>query len=443
MPIAREAAAVGGADPTAPWSMSWSHTSAGGETTPIIIGFSVQPAATSTAVVKNNMTPTVTIGGVPCMLLSATNSGINDNIGTVYQYIAWDKPGTQTIQVDVSTSGSPTVLHGSSVSYTGVRGVHGMWQRSQSSTSGPSIVCWSATGRMLVSVHTHSGTTFSAFNQTQLYRDTTDSQSYFMGEAAGAASVTFSWTTGSVSSASIVCELVPVEDTTPLVMVRSTSYGGRTEGGTTTSISCSHSHYNDVNKFSSYGVVATTQSIDSSGTNTATVTWGGQAMTEVFFSTYGSGIVRNALGIFILANPPVGNQTISASFAGDARKIVATSVSAVYHHGAAASSFPIIGGTDTEDNTSASQSNTVGYRALVAHVSANTYDVPSHVELQRAVSTAAGAGDACCIQESIGSASAFTFTANSATGGINRTVQFRLMPVVEAVLGARFLAFFN
>lgn len=387
MTIAREFTATGAADPSTPWDMSWSHTSAGGEHTPILIGFALNAPSTG-SLVRNVMTPTVTVGGQPAMLLAARNLGVNDNFGAAFVYIIWDRPGTTTVQVSVAHSaGTATILHGTSVSYTGVRGVHQVVENAVSSTSNPSHTVLSEAERYLFHVGSMAGTTFSGYTQNLLYNDATDSQRVIVGDAPGASSVNFGWTTGSVSSVSIVVELIAADDPTGLVLIRSMSLGTRVTGNST-SLSASLQHLLDFSDLHTLAVVGMTASIETSGDPTCTVTWGGVPMTQWAFYTSGTSITRNAVGLYTLQNPPTGDSTISVQTGGDSTKRAVIAASAVYNDVDAIFSVASPNAALTRSST-----DPAGWRAVAVFANGNELvSGPGH-ELYRGGAATSGAGD--------------------------------------------------
>jgi hypothetical protein len=345
------------------------------------------------------------------MFVGACNKGDSDNIGAVYWFAIQNPPtGTQTVQVNMTlSSGLGQILHGTSVSYTGVRGIHQVDVESGSSSTG-TITTSSVPGRKLVHVGGNSGGPASSYSQNQLYTDFLN-QSVIIGDADGASSVTFSWSIGATRSyGSCVLELVPVDEPQRFVTIRSIGEGGRTTGSSG-SLGTSWSHTYDGN-FASFpvAVVGVAVSVGSSTGITCSVTYGGQAMTELVLSQAGSGSTRNAVGFYYLVFPPTGNSTVSVTTGGDGTKYAVFGESIIYEN---VESVADIG------NVASLSANvtgtTVGTR--IASIVANGLSLSSsnQYDLYHEGSSVTGSGDYAVMQEAVGTGGTMTFSVSGSS----------------------------
>lgn len=394
--ITTDFVAAGDVDATSSWLMSWTHNAAGGMDNYVLIGFSLQPAVTNSTIQHNSILPSVTYGVQECYLVAFRDLGHNDNLGTEFVYLLRNPPtGNQTIEVSILSSTTATVLHGSSVSYKGVGGIFNIFVNSQSSTSNPSIVAQSALGRKLVHFGSTAGGTFSGYSGNLLFRDSTDQQTFCMGDADGVSSKTFSWTSGAFSNAHIVVELIP-ESETGLVLFQTMGRGNRVTGGSST-LSTSYSHLHDYTKGNStLAVVSAVASIGSTLLTTNwTVTFGGQEMSlwgtrsnTGADSDQGSGQASVQQALFYLRNPTVGDNTVSVQTSGAAVKRSLMSCSVVYEN---VESLVVAGGTQDYGATIAPLQ--AGRRAAVVVSNGLPLMRPTHHEIFRQGAQVFGVGD--------------------------------------------------
>jgi hypothetical protein len=409
MPITHEFTAGGSivdVPSTTSTSMSWSHTSSGGSDCVVLIGFAMSPDLTSSNHNRAMWTANVTYGGVDAMFVGYNNLGTSDSLGACYWFAMQNLP-----------SGMGQILHGTSVSYRGVRGIHQVLSQNGSGSTGTITVASSA-GRKLVHVGATSGSTANSYSQNQRYVETTN-QSVIIGDADGSASVTFSWNRGTSGSyGSCVVELVPVDEPQNVVTIRSIGQGERSTGSSTT-LATSWTHNYD-NNFASYpvAVVAVAISIGSSIGITCSVTYGGQAMTELVLSQLGSGTTRNATGFYYLAFPPTGTSTINVTTGGDGTKYAIIGESIIYEN--------VQSLTDIGNVASLSVNvtgTTPGIQLLSVVANGAALSSPNQTELLREGSSVTGTGDYGLIQSAVGTGG----TVNFAVSGTASTPNSQFM----------------
>lgn len=397
MAIAFDAVGGGGADTSDPLSISWSHSAAGGSDCVVLIGFAATPGLGNSTTNRNGLTPTVTYGGQAAMLVGYCNVGSNDNLGTVYFYAYWNPPtGSQTVQVDLA-GGTPAVLHGNSVSYTGVVGIRNTFQNASNASTDQSITVPTTSGRYYV--HIGSGTTgsLSSYTQTARYTDTT-THAIAIGDAAGTGSnITMGYTGGSTSNGHCVLELIaPTESA---VRLRSIGTGGRTEGSSST-LSTSGTHRLDTTGPGTVAMVCVVTSA-SSDVSTATIscTYGGNSMTQEGMVQYGGFGVRTNIGIYSLRNPPTGNSTINVNTGGGGTKTSVMYGSAVY------TNVDTIGSVVQDESLGVTVTTDSNARAIAVTLLGGPIDADgvSHNEIYRNGDSVSGAGDYMCMQDNVGS----------------------------------------
>lgn len=442
MSILRESVGVGAADTATPWSMSWSHTTAGGG--PVLICFALEPSV-SGSLERNTIIPSATWNGQQATLLAYRNVGTNDAYGTEFCFIYWGATaGTFTVAVFATVSGgaTATVLHGNSVLYTGVGGVHAIYGEGKAPTTSQSFTAPTEIGRMYVHLGATAGTTFSGYSQTVLYSDTTDSQFFCIGEAAGTGGdVTFSWTSASSGSAHLVIELVP--DNYGLVFARGISLVARNFKESTVytlSASCSQRvDYTDANTIAVVGVAVSTAS--GAGGDTVTATFNGASMTEWDLVKYSSGTDRGIVCLFYVWNPPLGLSTVNITASG----------------GTGVKKHQVIGGcavfsnvdSITTPSTSSSSSVTVsptdiGERLLVMTGNFVQVSRPTQNEIVRhGAGLEFGLANWASFQEAVGDGGSVTLGNTVAAGASNpRSMLGRLKPKAAPPASSGFFAFF-
>lgn len=387
-------------------TISWSHTSSGGSDCIVMIGFGYMPDITTTASNRRENVATVTYGGTHAMFIGYSAIGPSDNFGNAYWYAVQNPPtGTQTVSVSMTTASSyGHTLAGCSISYRGVRGIHNIDSLRGSGSTG-SITVSSASGRKLIHVGSNSGTTVSSYNQNLRYTSTS-SQSVLLGDADGSSSVTFSWDRGSSAGyGSVVAELIPVDEPQSVVTIRSIGEAARNTGSSG-SLGASWLHRHD-GSFASFtlAVVAVTVSVGSGGdTSTCSVTFGGQAMTELVWTNNYHGSSSNAVGFFHLSFPPTGNNTVSVTTGGGGTKYAVLGESIIYEN---VQSLADIGNVES---LSVNVNNSVlGTQLLSATVNAASIDTPTKNELYSNGSTVGASGDYGLIQRTVGTGGTVNF----------------------------------
>lgn len=314
-------------------SMSWSHTSSGGSDCVVLIGIGFDPDLATTTSKRVNNTAVVTYGGSPAMFVGFCDLGVNNSYGgTAWWYAIWNPPtGAQTVSVTVTTASSyGHTLHGTSVSYRGVRSIHRVDSIGGTGSTTGTITVQSATGRKLVHIGSTSATTVSSYSQNQLYVETTN-QAVVIGDADGASSVTFSWSRGSSGSyGSVVVELVPLEES-GIIGLCSIGEGARSTGSSS-SLGTSWTHQtNSGGAGYIVAIVGVVISVSSNSSDTTcSVTYGGEAMSQIALVLNGSSTSRSAVGIYQLASPPTGNVTVSVTTGGASTKAGVSGMSVIY-----------------------------------------------------------------------------------------------------------------
>lgn len=388
-------------------TISWSHTSSGGSDCIVMIGFGYMPDVNTTSSNRKNNTATVTYGGSHAMFIGYSGVNDSDQFGNIYWYAVQNPPsGTQTVSVSMTTaSGLGHTLAGNSISYRGVRGIHRVDSFGDAGSTA-SITSSSTTGRKLVHAGANSGTTVSSYNQNMRYSSTT-SQSVVLGDANGASSVTFSWSRGGTGGyGSVVVELVPVDEPQSVVTMRSIGEAARNTGSSST-LGASWIHRHDASLASyTLAVVAVTVSVGSGGeTSTCSVTFGGQSMTQLVWTTNGSGSSQNAVGFFYTSFPPTGNNTVSVTTGGGGTKYAVLGESIIYENVLSLANVGSVASLGV-DVTGTS----VGTQLVMATVNAASIDNASKNELYSNGSVASGSGDYGLIQTSVGTGGTVNFT---------------------------------
>jgi hypothetical protein len=146
MAVAFDAVGGGATKTSSPWTITWSHTAAGGANCVVLISFAATPTLTNTSSTKAGWPPgAVTYGGVTASLVAYDNVGTADSNGVIYTFALWNPPtGAQT--VSVSLPNATALLHGNSVSYTGASRIVQAFHAGGSSTA-PSITVATVSGR--------------------------------------------------------------------------------------------------------------------------------------------------------------------------------------------------------------------------------------------------------------------------------------------------------
>lgn len=402
-------------------SMSWSHTSGGGSDCIVVIGFAMVADITNSSSNRKIYTPTVTYGSESAMFIGYSRLNASDNFGAVYWFALQNPPsGTQTVTVNVAYgAGTGQTLQGSSVSYRGVRSIHQVYQ--YNGTGSPaSFNVSSVVGRKLVQVGAHSGTSTTGYSQNQLYRGS-NTQSVIMGDADGASSVTFQYYKSGTSYGTCVIELVPSEEHS-VVGIRSIGRAARLSGSSTTlSTSWVHVHQGAYASMV-VAIVAVQLSMGDGTTTTCSVTFGGQAMTELVLTLAGTSVTRNAVGFYYLVNPPSGSSTVSVSTGGDMTKYAVLGESIVYDNVrslADAGNVPALAVNVT--------GTPVGSQLLAVSANGNNLTGTQKTELFRDGSGITGAGDYGSVQIAIGTGGTVTFD-SAGTDSVASTQVMELMP---------------
>lgn len=424
--IPHEYIALGDANPNTPWGLNWTHISDGGADAVVIIGVNLS-IDTTTGLTKNNTTPTVTYDGTPALLLTGSDVGDNSS-GAAYLYAVWNpSAGAKTVAVSWSTSGSPTAAAGSSVSYTGAAGVRNAWQKPNAAATNPTITVASATTRRLVHYGVNHAAFGGSYSQNQLFQATVDSRSAVLGDAAGGASVTFSYTATSSVYTHLVIELSPVTETGQ-VWLRSQSRGNAVTGSSTT-LAASDTIQLDTTDTKTLAFVLVSMSLSSSTSVTCAVTFGGVAMTQLGSIEFNAG-AGSALACYYLWNPPTGSNAIAMTVGGVATKYKVSVVAMVYQN--------VGDGARTPGQNSGIYSDITvtpapgpGDRVVGAVVNSSAFSPSSYDEVYRDFASVSGLGDAMLVHETFGTGSTFTMSASGAAGS---PVAFALILTATALL---------
>jgi hypothetical protein len=405
-------------------TISWSHTSSGGSDCIVMIGFGYMPDVNTTSSNRRNNTATVTYGGANAMFIGYSGINDNDQFGNVYWFAVQNPPsGSQTVQVSMSTaSGLGHTLAGCSVSYRGVRGVHRV--DSYGYTGGTAtITSASAPGRKLVHAGANSGTTVSSYSQNMRYSSTT-AQSVVLGDADGSSSVTFSWSRGSSGGyGSVVAELIPVDEPQSVVTIRSMGEAARNTGSSSSlGVSWTHNYDGTLASYS-LAVAAVMASIGSGAdTSTCSVTFGGQAMTELAWTPNGSGFGWNAVGFYYLSLPPTGTNTVSVTTGGGGTKYGLIGESIIFENVRDLGNVGNIAGLNVDVN------NTVpGIYLLAATVNAAAINTATKNEVYSNGATTSGSGDYGLIQSTVGTGGTVNFSM-SGTASLPMTQVMQINP---------------
>ncbi|TDO18119.1 putative Ig domain-containing protein [Mycobacterium sp. BK086] len=196
-PIAFDAIGGGSATSASFTSSGMTHsiTAAANTTVLLFVGW-ISPSSSSGTV-------TATCGGASMTMVGSPvdygSSGANHVFGALFKYTN-STSGTKT--VGVSVSGITWVAQCNSISYTGVGTVGALQTANPAGTTSASQTVTSAAGHRICQGFLKAGVVgsgFSAYNQTSRYNPTGASPNRPMqiGEAAGAASVTFTATVAS------------------------------------------------------------------------------------------------------------------------------------------------------------------------------------------------------------------------------------------------------
>ncbi len=393
MAIAFDAVGGGGAATASPWTITWSHTAAGGADCVVLISFASTPTLANAAQNRASWAPVVTYGSQTAMFVGYTNTGTTDNTGGVETYAVWNPPtGAQTVSVAVS--GASQIIHGNSVSYTGVGGVRRSYHSSGNSTA-PSVTVPSVSGRYYHHVATDLNSTFSAYSQTQRYRDATTDQ-VVIGDAAGTgANLTFSYTSASGQWCNLVTELFPTTET-GICGIRSVGLGSQAVNTTgTTTLGTSASHYLDVSGSNTLAIAAVVVSVSTNNTDTTVgVNWGGTAMTlQGSLLNIGATTSRAVLALFALPNPPTGNSTVTVTIGGAGTKTLTSLSTLVLEDVQTTGLATPTTATATGITVAAAGAGVTGGAVHIVSNGATLTQTMSHDDLDRRGSTVNGVGD--------------------------------------------------
>jgi hypothetical protein len=311
---------------------SWSHTIADSNPTTLTL-VHITSMPTSTTVRAGY--PTVTVGTANCFLVAeviGNDTQSTGKAGAHYVYGCWGAPsGAQTVTV----AGLPasTYMKARSISYKGVRGIAGGVKKGNISNpiSSPySTSIGSATGRITLgfyqAANNAGSVTVSSVSGTSRWLSSspgTTGTGYACGEVAGAAtathSIAFNPGTGAWNSI-IVLDLIPDGGTDSAVQLISSARGNRTTGSSTT-LGTSWTHTVPKTPGNDYVLVGVVASVSTNNADTTfSVTYGGQAMTQLSLTLQGSTTSRMAVGIYYLADPPTGASTVQVTTGGAGTK---------------------------------------------------------------------------------------------------------------------------
>ena len=403
MAIAFDAVGTANTDSATPWSTSGSHTAANSNADTVVL-VCCQFLGTST-IIPENAARTVTLGGANCDFVGYGYVGTPATGGFNVFYAKWaPAAGAQTVAVSVTPSaGGPVILRTNTVSYTGVGAIGEIFASAGASTT-PSVVATSATGRTLVHLGSVAGTTLTGYSQTSRYTNTT-THSMVIGDAAGASSVTFSFTSGNQIWGNAVIELLPSPDS-GVVREQAIAEGSLTTGSSaslagSTTIQVSAS---DANTKILAGVV---QSVSTnSASTTCSVTCGGTAMTQEYYLAYGSTTSRAAIGVYSIVNPGTGAKTIIATSGGTSTK-TQVAIGAICYENAGT----ISASTNAAALALSVSSQTSG-RAFYVGANGAAISAPTQIERYLYGGAPAGVGSYILVQDAPGS----TTVSFSATG---------------------------
>lgn len=405
MAIAYEATGSGAIDSTSPFSLSWTHNSAGGANTVVIIGLMFLGSGPMS---MNSSTRSVTYGSTPASFLgySALQGG-----GFTALYAVWNPAsGSQTITATASSStGGPLMFKGGSISYTGVGAIG---EVNGTDGTGPTVTqtAVSASGRRLVHV-AGSASTIASYSQTARYTEAT-TYAFVMGDAVGAASVTFSYTTGSgVIWGSSIVELFPATDSGS---TRFASIGeSALVAGSSASLAASFTHAIAKSDTHTLLVVAVALSVSTNSTSTTcAVTCGGVAMTQQSLTLIGASTTRGAIGIYTLANPGTGSKTIAVTSGGTSTKVQVAAQSVVYENVDTAN----ISAVASAAALALSVTSAANRRAFYAGTNGAAITVPTQNERYLNGASPAGVADYLLVQDAPGAATvSFNATGTATT----------------------------
>ena len=423
--VPREYVALGDADYVSPYGLSWTHNTDGGANCVVLIPITINVNAT-TGTTTMNTAPTVTYAGTPALMVAKNDVG-TDGRGAEFVYAVWNPPsGDSTISVSWSAGGTPYAAMGHSVSYqkaAGIRQVSGRQIGTATTSQTFTVTSAASSGRRIFMAGSHQGTYSSSFNANLLAVLSTQSRTLVVGDDVAGATTTFTYTTSSALGGFIGIEIVSVaEDTLGLMpaYVRSHSAGNRATGSSA-SLATSFSHYLDVSDANTMGIVVVTQSVSSSGgTTAATVTWGGNACSNLVWYGNGSGTSRNTVGIYYIWNPPTGSNTVDVTSSGTATVESVVGYSAVYHNVSQATATVAL-----TVSTSPSGSSGVSLESQVLYATTTSgsidYSLPSAgddtMTAWRGGSLVGGIGDYSVVQTDATTASGpVSFTNGGTTG---------------------------
>ena len=424
MAIAFDAVGTASTKTATPWSTSGSHTAVNGAADTVVL-VCVTFGGTAT-ITPANAARSVTFGGVACEFVgySYIGSGLNGGFNAFYALFG-PPTGAQTVAVTVTpTTGGPVILRTNTVSYTGVGAIGEIFSSAGSSTA-PSVTCVSAVGRVLVHLGFVASTTLTGYSQTARYTNVT-THSTVIGDAAGASSVTFSFTSANQIWGNVVVELIPSPDS-GVVRQRSLVEASLTTGS---SASLAGSTTVQVNQSDANTklLAAVVISVSTNSTSTTcAVTCGGTAMTQESFTQYGATTERAAVGIYSLANPGTGTKTVTATSGGTSTK-TQIAVGGVCYTGAG-----VISAAVTAAALALAVSSQVNGRAFYCGANGAAITTPTLTERFLNGGTPAGCGDYILVQDSAG-ATTVSFSA-SGTATTPQSAGVSIAPVAAGFTG--------
>lgn len=201
-----------------------------------------------------------------------------------------------------------------------------------------------------------------------------------------------------------------------------TATGNRATGSSTTlgtSTSCNAATTGS----DTYAVVLVAISVSTNSTGTTcAVSYGGVSMTQQSLTLLGSSTNRSAIGVYTLANPSTGAQTIAVTTAGAATKVQVAVGGAVYSGVGSVSSI-----TSAASLSLAVATRLNGY-AVTGSVNGAAITSPTQNQLYLDGAAVSGVGDYLLVQDAAGTGGNVSFS-SSGTATTPTTLGIALHPV--------------
>ena len=128
-------------------------------------------------------------------------------------------------------------------------------------------------------------------------------------------------------------------------------------------------------------------------------------MTELVWTTNGSGSTRNAVGFYYTSFPPTGNNTVTVTTGGGGTKYAVLGGSVIYENVLSVANVGNVASLSVDVNDSV-----IGTQLLAVAVNASSIDNGSKNEMYSNGSSVTGSGDYGLIQSSVGTGGTVNFT---------------------------------